>query len=107
MIAVPISIIYGIFFYPSIREKNIRDNYYISIYEVHYLDGIVDTAQVIGPFSNEREVDFSTSTNWHEGEGYVFCGINGIYRVRLLSFKKTQPKFNPIYFTSIKFKNNK
>ena len=108
LISVPLSIIYGIFFYPSIRDKDIRDNhYYTSVYEVHYLDGPIDTAYITGPYSNEATVDYTTTTNYDSGTGYDFCGIQGICRVRLLSYKKTHPKFGDVYNTTIKFKNNK
>ena len=101
------AVIYGIFFYPSARKQDMLDNYYISSYEVHYLDGATDTAYVVGPYSNTESVDYETTTNYDDGKGYLFCGIQGICRVRLLNYKKSYPKFGAIYDTTITFKNNK
>ena len=99
-------VIYGIFIYPFVQKQDMLDNYYMSTYQVHYLDGATDTAYVVGPYSNKKTVDYSTTTNYDDGDGYVFCGVQGICRTRLLHYKKTYPKFAEVYDTNITFKNN-
>ena len=101
------AVIYGIFSYPSEHKQDMLDNYYMSTYQVHYLDGASDTAYVVGPYSNKETVDYNTTTNYDDGDGYVFCGVQGICRARLLNYKKSYPKFGAIYDTTITFKNNK
>ncbi len=99
-------IIYGIFFYPKDRTQDILDHYYISTYQVHYVDGATDTAYVVGPYSDTQTVEYNTTTNYDEGTGYVFCGVQGICRTRLLHYKKTYPKFSEVSDTNITFKHN-
>ena len=75
---------------------------YISTYQVHYLDGSIDTAFVTGERSQEAGVD----PPGFFGGGYTFCGEEGIYRVRLLSVKKDL-KPTTTSRNNIKLKNNK
>lgn len=96
-----IPITYGIFVKSQINEYDYKNHYYVSTYEIHYLDGPVDTIYVSGAYSNKETVNCDKNI-------YYFCNVQGVCRVKLLDYYKIIPNANTdLYNLDVKFKYNK
>lgn len=70
-------------------DRDYRRNNYCSEFEIHYIDGGIDTVYVTGYRSYEQEAGFFNGGWGSKSSGYYFYDIQGVCRVKLLNTDKS------------------